>query len=71
MCYNTSSKIIIIGAALLMAACTNQQGRYAANDAVFKNLDTTVKPGTDFFNYASGAWLKRNRIVGYWQCSAG
>ncbi|PYI49321.1 MAG: hypothetical protein DMF11_01400, partial [Verrucomicrobia bacterium] len=24
-----------------------------------KNMDTSVKPGDDFFRYANGAWVKR------------
>lgn len=27
-----------------------------------KNMDTSVKPGTDFFAYANGGWMKRNPI---------
>src|SRR4030095_15147002 len=26
------------------------------------NIDTSVKPGDDFFNYANGAWIKRTEI---------
>ena len=33
-----------------------------ANDPVFQNLDTTVRPGDNFFRYANGGWLKRNPI---------
>jgi putative endopeptidase len=33
-----------------------------SNDPVYKNLDTTVKPGDDFFMYANGGWIKRNPI---------
>lgn len=32
------------------------------NDPVFNNLDRTVNPGTDFFSYANGGWLKKNPI---------
>jgi len=32
------------------------------NDPVYENLDTTVSPGTDFFMYANGGWIKRNPI---------
>src|SRR5215471_1596941 len=27
-----------------------------------KNMDTSVKPGDDFFRYANGAWVKRTEI---------
>src|SRR6185312_3841407 len=27
-----------------------------------KNMDKSVKPGTDFFSYANGGWCKRNPI---------
>src|SRR5690554_6680151 len=26
------------------------------------NMDTTVRPGNDFFEYANGTWLKNNPI---------
>ena len=32
------------------------------NDPIYQNLDTTVNPGTDFFMYANGGWIKRNPI---------
>ena len=32
------------------------------NDPVFNNLDRSIKPGDDFFNYANGGWIKRNPI---------
>ncbi|MES2278061.1 MAG: M13 family metallopeptidase [Bacteroidota bacterium] len=51
-------------AALAFSACQsgNKTPDYAAHDAVFKNMDTTVKPGDDFFQYANGGWLKKNPI---------
>jgi putative endopeptidase len=32
------------------------------NDPIYKNLDTSVSPGEDFFKYANGTWLKNNPI---------
>lgn len=48
----------------VLASCTQQNSAasYAANDPVFKNLDTTVAPGSDFFKYANGGWIKKNPI---------
>jgi putative endopeptidase len=47
---------------LLLAACKDKTKVYADNDPVFKNMDTTVKPGDDFFKYANGTWLRKNPI---------
>ncbi|MDZ4807903.1 MAG: M13 family metallopeptidase [Bacteroidota bacterium] len=33
-------------------------------DALAVNLDTTVNPGEDFFQYANGGWIKNNPIPG-------
>lgn len=35
---------------------------HPANDPVYQNLDKSVSPGTDFFKYANGTWLKNNPI---------
>ena len=45
-----------------LSACTNKQVNYAEKDVVVKNMDTTTKPGDDFFKYANGGWLKMNPI---------
>ncbi|MCJ8208273.1 M13 family metallopeptidase [Mucilaginibacter sp. RS28] len=57
----------VLAAAVTIAfvsACSNHQSdeRYAEHDVIVKNMDTTVKPGDDFFKYANGAWLKKNPI---------
>lgn len=60
-----STKLAIypfIVAILFLTACNNKTKNYADNDIIFKNMDTTVKPGDDFFKYANGAWLKKNPI---------
>src|ERR1700712_3489921 len=58
------TKIILMGTigTILFGACKNQDKNYAATDEVFKNMDTTVKPGDNFFQYANGGWLKKNPI---------
>ena len=47
---------------LAVSSCKHPDKNYSANDIIFKDLDTTVKPGTDFFEYANGGWLKKNPI---------
>ncbi len=56
--------VVLINAVcvLTITSCNDKSKTYAENDAVFKNLDTTVKPGDDFFKYANGTWLKKNPI---------
>jgi putative endopeptidase len=54
-----------VAALALLAAvglCAYQLPINPANDPVYKNLDTSVKPGDDFFAYANGGWIKRNPI---------
>lgn len=41
--------------------CSSSQIK-RTNDPIYQNLDTTVKPGDNFFLYANGGWLKRNPI---------
>lgn len=56
--------VCTVGTAVLFTACKNGSSSvdYAAHDAIYKNMDTTVKPGEDFFKYANGGWLKKNPI---------
>src|ERR1700710_1516163 len=51
-----------MGATLLLNSCKNKTPNTAENDIIFKDLDTTVKPGDDFFKYANNGWLKKNPI---------
>ena len=61
---NTIQKTLLVGliSISLITACTNKQANYAEKDVVIKNMDTTTKPGDDFFKYANGGWLKKNPI---------
>jgi putative endopeptidase len=58
------AQTIVIGAAciLIISACKHHEKNYAQNDVIFKDLDTTVKPSDNFFQYANGGWLKKNPI---------
>jgi putative endopeptidase len=59
-----ATKFLLIGTVgvLLLSACKHGSKDYASNDAIYKDIDTTVKPGDDFFQYANGTWLKKNPI---------
>lgn len=54
------------GFALLFAgfvtACSTQKGGSNKPEFEAANMDTTVVPGNDFFEYANGSWLKKNKI---------
>src|SRR5215470_6865686 len=43
-------------------ASTQPQGAQNAPPLDPTNIDSSVKPGDDFFNYANGAWIKRTEI---------
>ncbi len=64
MAKNTRIGTVLVAATgfLFFNACNHKGPDYAANDPIYKNLDTTVKPGDDFFRYANGGWLKKNPI---------
>ncbi|WP_276485686.1 M13 family metallopeptidase [Paraflavitalea pollutisoli] len=55
---------VLLTAALLgsLLACKNNEQPSAKPDVVAANMDTTVRPGDDFFLYANGGWIKRNPI---------
>ncbi|WP_114939350.1 M13 family metallopeptidase [Mucilaginibacter endophyticus] len=59
-----SLSIIAISLGTLLCACSHEDKTkaYEAGDPVIHNMDTTVKPGDDFFKYANGAWLRKNPI---------
>jgi len=58
-------------AAFAMTSCKDSGSKDSKNEAGESkalldpaNMDTTVKPGNDFFLYANGAWLKNNPVPG-------
>src|SRR5436190_24178836 len=55
---------IIISLACAIGLCASVQPQSAQNAPPLdpKNVDSSVKPGDDFFNYANGAWIKRTEI---------
>lgn len=53
-------KRTMIAACLLAAMSVNAQNQTSGIDK--KNMDLSVKPGTDFYQYAAGGWLKNNPL---------
>jgi putative endopeptidase len=55
-------------ACTLLYSCTTgdktETKEPAKADFLASNLDTTVKAGDDFFDYANGGWIKKNPIPG-------
>jgi len=48
-----------------ICSCTNADKTVATKpDLLAADIDTTVKPGADFFLYANGGWIKRTPIPG-------
>ncbi|HSN60349.1 MAG TPA: M13 family metallopeptidase [Ferruginibacter sp.] len=43
-------------------SCNNKTGTTAKPDILAANIDSTVSPGADFFDYANGGWVKRSPI---------
>ncbi len=56
--------LLTIGALAAFALCAYQTKTLIdkPNDPIYKNIDPTVSPGSDFFLYANGTWLKQNPI---------
>lgn len=56
-----------------MASCTNTSVKSNEKDALAMHIDSTVRPGDDFFLFANGKWFRENPIPaseqsnGLWQ----
>jgi putative endopeptidase len=61
-----NKKFIIAAASIaLLTACGQKKtGSEKKEDILKRNLDTTVNPADDFFQFANGGWIKRNPIPG-------
>ena len=48
----------------ILASCSSKKSGNDSTkpDVLSVNMDTTVKPGDDIFEYANGGWIKRNPI---------
>ncbi|HWB25602.1 MAG TPA: M13 family metallopeptidase [Chitinophagaceae bacterium] len=57
------SKWLFASGIVLLASCAGNNGS-TKKDILAANLDTTVNPANDFFDYANGGWIKANPIPG-------
>ncbi len=55
---------LLLSVSLLFAlsACNNKKDTASKPDVVAVNIDTTVSPSIDFFDFANGGWIKKNPI---------
>ena len=63
---NTRLIMLLSGITLLLNACSQKSTHDSADlkqdDFLWQWIDTTVSPGSDFFSYATGNWMKNNPI---------
>lgn len=55
-------KILALAIACSTLYACNNSGGSKKTDFLADNIDSTVKPGEDFFDYANGGWIKKNPI---------
>lgn len=56
------NKILISAVFLALLACGNESNTQIKNDVVASNVDTSIRPQDDFFEFANGFWIKNNSI---------
>ncbi len=54
--------VYVLAAGFCFTACNNPKP--VVRDILVSDMDSTVKPGDDFFAYANGGWMKKNPIPG-------
>ncbi|MCL6524957.1 MAG: M13 family metallopeptidase [Thermoflavifilum sp.] len=52
----------VLATVLLLASCATHHEQQTATFLDFTGMDTTVKPGDNFYLYANGNWLKHTEI---------
>jgi len=58
-----NTKLTAVAAAVaLFAACNQPSQNTPKADIIMADMDTTVNPANDFFDYANGGWIKKNPI---------
>ena len=57
---NAKHYLTVAAVCLSMAACNSGKTGALTTGIDLANLDTTALPGTDFYQYACGGWMKNN-----------
>ena len=52
---------VLISFVFTFFACQTKP-KTSNEDVLLEHRDTTINPGTDFFQYANGSWIKKNDI---------
>ena len=56
------SFLLMIAAIAVIVACKPGHNKASGPDPMISHIDSTVKPGDDFFLFANGKWFKENPI---------
>src|SRR5215467_16308870 len=58
----TTTAFILVALSLLSAFAKDNESKTTTHGIAVDNIDRSVVPGDDFYNYANGAWIKRTEI---------
>lgn len=66
MNFTFKASIWSLALGMLLVSCSSETSKKTTSTAAkavdLKNMDLTVKPGDDFFQYTSGGWLRNNPV---------
>jgi putative endopeptidase len=54
--------LLLLSFSLCLFSCKNKNQEMNKPDVVANNIDTTIDPTNDFFDFANGGWIKSNPI---------
>ena len=60
---NAKQIVSVAALCLAMAACNTGKNGGQTMGIDLANLDTTAQPGTDFYQYACGGWMKNHPLT--------
>ena len=56
------SAAVVLACAAMVTACKNEKEDDVERGIILSNMDTTVSPKDDFYNYVNGNWMKNTEI---------